>query len=227
MSPEARVGVYYCPCEDDPLFTSGAAWLGRDPFLGAPVTQPDLRGIEEVTAEPRGYGFHATLKPPMRLASGGSWASFVSAADRLAGQIAPFELPTLAVTNLHGFLALRETSACAPLQAFADVCVEELDRFRAPPPEAELARRRRARLTEAQDTMLTRWGYPYVFGEWLFHMTLTRRLSVEEHAVWRPAAERFFVEATAVKRLVADICLFTQTGPGAPFVIAKRLTLSG
>ncbi len=70
MGPDARVAVYYAPAVDDPLFAEAAVWLGRDPESGAPVPQPDIADIEEVTAEPRVYGFHATLKPPMRLAEG-------------------------------------------------------------------------------------------------------------------------------------------------------------
>jgi hypothetical protein len=35
--------------------------LGRDPESGAPTPQPDIPDIAEVTAEPRLYGFHATL----------------------------------------------------------------------------------------------------------------------------------------------------------------------
>jgi putative phosphonate metabolism protein len=227
MGPDARVGIYYCPREDDPLFTAGAVWLGRDPASGAAVVQPEIPGIDEVTAEARRYGFHATLKPPMRLANGSSWDQLVTATHDLAKRIAPFTLPALAVTNLHGFLALRETSFCAPLQALADQCVEGLDRFRALPSEQELAQRRRTGLTDAQEAMLVRFGYPYVLNTWFFHMTLTRRLSNEEHAIWRPAAERFFDAAVTVPRVVKDICLFTQNGVTKPFTIAKRVALTG
>jgi putative phosphonate metabolism protein len=227
MAPDARAALYYAPLPDDPLTDASAAWLGCDPITAAPVAQPTLAGIGEITAEPRGYGFHATLKPPMRLADGRGWSEFVAAARDMARRIAPFELPPLSVRNLHGFLALRETQPCPPLQALADVCVETLDGFRAPPSEAELARRRRSLLTPEQDAMLVRWGYPYVFGTWFFHMTLTRRLSAEEHAIYRPAAERWFARAVAVPRRVTDLCLFTQSGPGAPFVIAKRIPLLG
>jgi putative phosphonate metabolism protein len=227
MGPEARVGIYYCPHEDDPLFVAGAAWLGRDPRRGDRMTQPDIRGIDEVTAEARGYGFHATLKPPMRLADGCSWHGLLTATRELAAQIAPFDLPPLAVTNLHGFLALCETRFCPPLQALADACVERLDGFRAPPSEAELARRRRAQLTEAQEAMLGRFGYPYVLNTWFFHMTLTRRLSAAEHATWRPEVERYFEAAIALPRRAADICLFAQAGPGEPFLIGERIALTG
>jgi putative phosphonate metabolism protein len=227
MGPQARVGIYYCPLEADPLFAAGAAWLGRDPRRRERATQPDLPGIDEVTAEARGYGFHATLKPPMRLADGCSWDGLLTATHELAAQIAPFELPPLAVTDLHGFLALCETRFCPPLQALANACVERLDGFRAPPSEAELERRRRTRLTEAQEAMLVRFGYPYVLNTWFFHMTLTRRLSAAEHDTWRTEVERYFAAAVAISRTVSDICLFTQVGPGEPFVIGERIALTG
>jgi hypothetical protein len=227
MRPDARVGIYYCPGEDDPLFVAGSAWLGRNPASGAAVVQPELAGIDGITAEAQGYGFHATLKPPMRLANGCSWEQLVAATHELASRIEPFELPMLQVINLHGFLALRETSCCTPLQALADICVEQLDRFRALPSEAELARRRRTGLTDAQEAMLVRFGYPYVLKTWFFHMTLTRRLSTEEHEFWRPEAERFFAAALQGPRVVTDICLFTQTTVGTPFTIAERIALHG
>lgn len=222
-----RVGVYYAPPPQDPLFSLSAAWLGRDPESGAAVPQPDIAGLQEVTAEPRLYGFHATLKPPMRLRPGTGWDALVSAAVDLAGGIAPFALPSMAVADVHGFLALRETEPSPSLQALADLCVAWLDEFRAAPTEAELARRQRTGLSAGQDAMLRRWGYPYVFGTWFFHMTLTRRLSAEENARYRSAAERHFASELAAPRWVSDICLFTQSEPGHPFLLAARLPLRG
>jgi hypothetical protein len=131
MGPSGRIAIYYAPAPDDPLFAAGATWLGRDPESGVPSPQPDIPGIAEVTAEPRLYGFHATLKPPMRLAEGRQWFDVMEATSELADRIAPFDLPKLAVYDLFGFLALRETVPCAPLQALADACVEHLDPLRA------------------------------------------------------------------------------------------------
>jgi putative phosphonate metabolism protein len=226
MPPEVRVALYYAPSPDDVLLRAGNTWLGRDTVTNAALPQPDVPGIAEVTAEPGVYGFHATLKPPMRLVPGTNWFDLLRAVEDLARRTAPFDLPPLAVMDLHGFLALRETEPCAALQALADACVAEVDRFRAPPSEAELARRRRSALTAEQDAMLVRWGYPYVFETWFFHMTLTRRLSGAEKAVFLPAAEAFFAEALAVKRRVEAICLFTQRAEGEPFVAAERVRLS-
>jgi putative phosphonate metabolism protein len=227
MPADARVALYYAPLPDDPLFAASTAWLGRDPSGGASARHPDLPGIAEVTAEPRQYGFHATLKPPFRPAAGVAWSSIVSATRILANSIAPFDLPPLAMTDLHGFLALTETEPCPALQALADSCVADMDVYRAPASEDEQARRRRSPLTPAQDAMLVRWGYPYVFDTWFFHMTLTRRLSPEEKQFWQPAAEQFLASAVAAPRRATDICLFTQPGPRAPFVIAERIPLRG
>ncbi len=221
----ARVGIYYAPAADDPLAVAGATWLGRDADRNVALVQPAVPNIAALTAEPRRYGFHATLKPPMRLAEGRTWSEFVAAARALAASVAPFDLPALHVADLHGFLALRETAFCPPLQALCDRCVAELDDFRQPPDDAELQRRRRASLSAEQDAMLVRWGYPYVFTTWFFHMTLTRRLDAAEKAQVRPLAEAFFAEAVATPRRVEEICVFTQAGPDSDFVIAERLPL--
>lgn len=221
----ARIAVYYAPAKADPLWRRATSWLGRDPETNAPCTQPEIAGIAEATADPRLYGFHATLKPPMRLAHGTDWAALVETAERVAGGIAPFDLPPLAVQDTFGFLALRETRASAQLQALSDAFVAGLDMHRAQPSEAELARRRRSPLTPAQDAMLVRWGYPYVFETWFFHMTLTRRLSAPEHTMFRPAAEDYFAAALAESRRVEDVCLFTQPEARAPFTLALRIPL--
>jgi putative phosphonate metabolism protein len=227
MESNARIAVYYAPRPDDPLFVEAARWLGRDPESDTPVEQPRMPDIEAVTAEPRLYGFHATLKPPMRLAEGQHWLDLLEAATTLAKRTAPFTLPDLAVSDVFGFLALRETVPCPPLQALADACVAQLDPFRAQLSDEELARRRRARLTPQQEAMLVRWGYPYVFESWFFHMTLTRRLNAAEKAEFLPSAERYFARAITVPRRVEDICLFVQNPAGAPFAVAKRLPLLG
>ena len=182
-------------------------------------------GRDELTAEPRLYGFHATLKPPFRLAY--RWQDLLDDAAALAAETAPFALPPLAVAPLGAFLALRETEPCPPLHALADACVTGLDSHRLPPDSAELARRRGPGLAPDQDAMLRDWGYPHVLSTWRFHMTLTRRLTEAERATVQPEAEAHFAPALAEPRRVESLCLFTQAGPGTPFKLAERLKLLG
>ncbi|HET6185131.1 MAG TPA: DUF1045 domain-containing protein [Acetobacteraceae bacterium] len=227
MSSRGRVAAFYAPEPDDPLASLGASWLGRDAETGAACAQPAVAGIAGITEAPRHYGLHATLKPPMRLRPGATWEDVLTEAHALAAGVAPFALPPLVVASLGGFLALRETAPSTSLQALADLSVTALDRFRAPPDEAELARRRRAGLSAAQEAMLLRFGYPYVFAAWRFHITLTRRLAAEERARIADAAAAHFAPAIRLERIVNSICLFYQPEPDAPFLLRARVPLRG
>lgn len=224
-SPEMRVALYYAPALQDPLWTAGCAWLGRDPETAAILQQPDLPGLPSLTADARLYGLHCTLKPPMRLRT--SYPEFLADAAALAATLRRFDMPPLAVADLSGFLALRETRPCPELRALADRCVETMDRHRAPPDAAELARRRQHGLSPSKEAMLQRWGYPGVFDEWRFHVTLTRRLTETEHATIRPAAEAYFHPCLPHPRRATELCVFTQAGPGTPFLLAERLPFGG
>jgi len=221
----ARVAAYYAPEESDPLWAAGNAWLGRDPETGAELAQPGVLGIAEITADARIYGFHATLKPPFCVAT--SWVALLADAELLAGRLAPFDLPTLHVANLSGFVALRETRHCPALHAFADACIEALDGHRAPPAPGELARRRAGGLSGEQERMLERWGYPAAFATWNFHMTLSCRLDDERRRCVEAKAGAWFRGALATPRRVTSLCLYSQRAPGAPFMLARRLPLRG
>jgi len=218
-----RAALYWAPAPDDPLHAAGSAWLGRDAETGATLPQPAVPDLPAITADPRGYGLHATLKPPFRLAT--SYAELLEDAQAFAARTTPFDLPPLAVMDLKGFLALRETAPCPALRALTDGAVAALDAHRAPPTEDELARRRKAGLSPRQEATLARWGYPYLEDDWQFHVTLTRRLTPEESALVRPAAEAHFNGIAGRDRRVEAVCLFTQSAPGAPFLIAERLKL--
>jgi hypothetical protein len=220
-----RVALYWAPEPGDALAIAGNAWLGRDPECGVDVTQPCISGIGEATAAPRLYGFHATLRPPMRLITG--WEDFLVAVRALAAGLAPFDLPPLVVDNLDGFLALREAVPCQALHTLAAACVRATDTHRLAPSPAELAQRLAAGLSPAEEALLRRWGYPYVMERWRFHMTLTRRLAGEEPKRLRPAAEAHFAESLAMRRRVTEIAVFTQASvsPPAPFLIAERIRL--
>jgi putative phosphonate metabolism protein len=222
-----RVALYWAPRPDDPLHRVGSHWLGRDAETGATIAQPALAGLDvaELTSDARLYGLHGTLKAPFRLRT--SWAELRDAAMRLAARMRPFALPPFRLAEHHGFLALLETETSPELQALCDACVTELDAHRAPLTETEIARRNPARMTERQRAYLQLWGYPYVLDEWWFHVTLSRRLSPEERAVVEPALVAHLGDTPALPRRVTELCLFTQAGPGAPFLIAERLPLLG
>lgn len=193
MDQMKRFAIYYAP-EPGRFADTAAAWLGWDIAQGAPVLQPtpDLpRPLAEVTAEPRKYGFHATLKPPFRLADGVTPADLAQATAHLAASLAPLELPGLQMINLEGFLALTPLGDTTALQTFAAEIVRTLDPYRAALTQAEIARRRPERLSPRQRYLLATYGYPYVMEQFQFHLTLTGPLDEDETAVTKAAANHF------------------------------------
>ncbi|MDX5413051.1 MAG: DUF1045 domain-containing protein [Rhodobacterales bacterium] len=178
MTRFQRYAIYVMP--DGPLADFGAAWLGWDALAGRAVDHPAMadlpRPLAEITATPRKYGFHATMKPPFRLAEDTSPAALMTDVAALCDRLQPVTLDGLKLSRLGGFLALTPEGDTSALNALAAEAVTAPDRHRAPPTAAELARRRKAGLSPAQEENLTRWGYPHVLGEFRFHITLTGNL---------------------------------------------------
>lgn len=226
MTDTARWAIYYAPAKDDALWERGVSWLGRDPDddreFGPP---PDLEARDWVrlTAAPRRYGWHATLKPPMRLLDPGMEGELRRRLRTFAAVRAPFELPPLAVQSLGGFLALTPQRECHELRRLAEDCVRAFDDLRAPPTAPELAQRRRAGLTPRQDALLARWGYPYVFEEFRFHLTLTGRLQPAEAKPLLETLRERFAPALGQSRRVEGVALYRQATVDVPFRLVERV----
>lgn len=219
----ARYAIYYAPAQDAPLWRRASAWLGRDAYDGRVLARPaaglgDL-DLDALTADPRGYGFHATLKAPFELADGVTEDELLAFAREFAATRAPFE-GRLAPAALGRFLALRLDQPCPAMEELAGACVRALDPFRAPLSDFDLARRRKAPLTPQQDARLVEWGYPYIFEDFRFHMTLTGQI-LDEAVRLRlldALAEMF---APQVHRFDA-VAVFRQDARGEPFQVIAR-----
>lgn len=229
----ARYALYYAPAPDSPWWTFGARWLGRDPrgASAGPVSQsPAVHGVAPaefaaLTAAPRRYGFHATLKAPIALAEGASEAGLVAAIGRFCAAERAVSLPALEVTMLDDFLALTPSAPAAALQALAARIVEAFDPFRAPSPAATLARRRAKGLDAREDALLERWGYPYVFERYRFHMTLTgslRGVAAPTITALRAAALAEFAAIGPSPPAVDAISLLVEPEAGGDFRFAGR-----
>jgi putative phosphonate metabolism protein len=227
-----RFAIYWAPPADGALWRFGARWLGRDAETGTATTPgngaaADPAWLEQATAEPRRYGLHATLKPPFRLATGQTRPALQEALAAFAATAAPADGPPLVLRRLGRFLALVPNGPAPKIEALAARLVERLDRFRAPPGEAELAKRRAHGLTPAQDANLERWGYPYVMGEFRFHVTLCGALEPAAldrlEAILAPLVARF----TTAPLVLAELALFEQAAAEQPFRLTRRFPLTG
>jgi Protein of unknown function (DUF1045) len=217
-----RYAIYWVPARGHPLWQAGCAWLGRDPESANPGCAPPC------AATPWRYGFHATLKAPMRLREGLGEAAFLLRVQRFALARRAFALPRLAVSSLADFMALKPVDAIDaehPLRVLADACVVELDDCRRPFDAAELETRAAAVADAAGLAHLQRWGYPHVLDRWRFHMTLSDPGgSADPSLIAR--ARRHFEAPLAVPAQVDAMAVFRETAAGAPLDLLCRLPMA-
>jgi putative phosphonate metabolism protein len=219
-----RYAIYFTPPPESPLTRLAASWLGRDPFSGNVLPPPAVSTLTPAeiafhSAPPRRYGFHATLKAPFRLAADAPETSLIDAIDAFAAAAQPFSIPRLQVGQIDGFFALLPSAPLTRLNSFADDVVREFDRFRAPLSEAEIERRNPDALSAEEFQNLHRWGYPYVFDAFRFHMTLTGRVSGSEAERIRAALDEVFGPMLTAPVPVDGIALFVEREAGAPFTV--------
>ena len=119
-----RFAVYVAPPPDEPLAGLAASWLGRDAWTGHAVERPAAVSpgpavVARLTAEPRRYGFHGTMKPPFRLAADldaprlrGTFADFCEGR-------APVRIAALRLARIGAFFALVPDGDAPALDALA------------------------------------------------------------------------------------------------------------
>jgi hypothetical protein len=232
MSEWRRHAIYFAP-EPGPLARFGAAWLGWDAEAGvepeAPWPLPEMLEARRpaLTAEPRRYGFHATLKAPFRLARGVEVDALDAAAERLAGEMRGFTLP-LRVAEVGRFVALVPDSddPFGPEADLAAFCVVRLDRFRAPLNERERERRHVQGLDEEAEAYLILYGYPWVLDRFRFHMTLTGPLDSGEREAVQAALAGLLAPLLAAPVRVGAICRFSEDAAGR-FRLVRRFPFAG
>lgn len=219
----ARYAIYYAPAQDSPWWRFGAEWLGRDDVRGTALPQPVLAQLgqgklERITAEPRRYSFHATLKAPFRLHAEATADELEERMQFLARTLRPVPLGVLVPVFMDGFVALVPSRVIPAVGTLAETCVAELDDRRAPITKADLERRRSELLDERGRELLERFGYPHVMERFRFHMTLTGRVDTELAGTVVAHVALPLARLNAQTPPVLDrLCLFVESSPGAPF----------
>jgi putative phosphonate metabolism protein len=224
-----RVAVYFAPQVQSALWLAGSRWLGRCAWTGEPYPQRPLQALSAeslraVTAEPRRYGWHATLKAPFRLAQGSSLGHLKQAVQTLCSRTRAFDIAPLQVTRMGNFLALRPADESEALACLAADCVRELQALAAPLDQAELARRRATPLTPEQEANLVTWGYPWVMEFFRFHLSLTgplHDLTAAQQASLQAAAECHFQDVPQGR--IDALSIFVEPQRGAPFRLVEQI----
>ena len=232
LIPPYRYAVYFAPPPDSPWWQAGSQWLGRCAAGCTLKPMPAINGIsdeafQQLTAAPRRYGWHATLKAPFTLASGVNASQLREALTTIAARSSAFEMPPLKVTLLDDFLALVPQTRSAEADAVAARCVIELQPLAAPLSATELQRRRQAPLSPAQDALLERWGYPFVLDQFQLHCSLTgslKHLNSQQVQNLQQAAEDWFANLPPCR--FETLALFAEPTQGADFVLQEHFRLT-
>lgn len=217
-----RCAIYFVPPPDDALSIAAAKWLRRDAYTGARISTA-IDGLTEddhafLTALPRRYGFHATLKPSFRMACGKTIYELERQLDAFCARALPIMIE-VRLALVKNFFALTAASSAPELDSLAARVVTEFDSFRDMPSEAEIARRDVSRLTRQQLTNLVNWGAPNVFGEFRFHMTLTGPIDHLERDHVGMVLERHFAECGSGHLEISQLVLAVEPELHAPFLI--------
>jgi putative phosphonate metabolism protein len=224
MAPFPRYAIYHAAARGGALDRFGAHLLGYDAWSGEDLAFPDsisqaVPDWRDLTHDPRKYGFHATLKPPMALADRKTEAEVLAACKSFAETPRPIPVIIPVVDSISGFIAVVPSKPSAELEQFAADCISAFEPFRAPLTAEERARRHPSKLTSRQREYLDRFGYPYVMEEFRFHMTLTGRLGSERGASVLTVLRQCFA-AIKLERLAVDgIALFRQNDAASRFKI--------
>lgn len=219
-----RYAIYYTPEKNHPLTETAASWLGRSAFGGdvAPLTQSlpwSQNQQHDLVENAAHYGFHATLKAPFTLEPNCDEAALVKAFSTFEIKPSVVVIPTLALRQIDGYFALVPEPTTDIIQDFATRIVRHFDEFRAPLNTADLARRTRSPLNDKQRDYLDAWGYPYVFDEFLFHMTLTDRVPAEHAHAVRAVLEKHFEAFIGHPHQISHIALFRQKSATDAFTV--------
>lgn len=221
-----RYAVYFAPHRDTALWRAASSLIGRDAVGGAALPFPAIAPCAaadwaELTAEPRRYGFHATLKAPFELTDAADEAMLIAAARAFAVTQRRFTIADLVVRTLTSFVALVPDRPNDDVLSLGADCVVAFEPFRAPLSAHDRDRRLRTLTSPRQIEALERWGYPYVFEDFRFHMTLTGPLPEERREAVRAGLEAFLGDVA--RPLAVDaIALFRQDDRAAPFHFVER-----
>ncbi|MBK1699079.1 DUF1045 domain-containing protein [Rhodovibrio salinarum] len=224
---EARYAIYWTPPPDGPLSILGEQLFGPGRPALAKAIGVEAETLIEATEGPAHYGLHATLRAPFHLADGVAPESLGQAIADFAAQHGSVAIPEPELAELGPYLVLRPSRPASELDELAANVVQAFDAYRAPLTGQELERRRADGLTPRQAEHLQRWGYPYVFDTFRFHITLAGPCDGQTRTLLARALQPQLAPLLTMDWTLDALSLVTQPDRGSAFDLVERFPLAG
>jgi Protein of unknown function (DUF1045) len=229
---EPRYAIYFVPPAGSDLYDFGARFLGYDCYNGKDLGHPTDIGLdapawEALTREPRRYGFHATLKAPFHLLSRFTEAELAAELDRFAAiPRAPTAIEP-AIRSIGRFIAIVSNGTSDAVDRLAADCVTTFERMRGPLTPLDRRKRNIGGASARQIENLDRWGYPFVFEDFRFHMTLTGPVDAISHAALITLLQARLECISESRRIpITHVALVRQDTATARFRVMRRAELT-
>ncbi|NDV88467.1 DUF1045 domain-containing protein [Aurantimonas aggregata] len=211
-----RAAIYFTPPAGAPLTRAAAEWLGRGAFDGEP-TRPRDKRLDPLVEQPARYGFHATMKAPFHLADDTDLADLDARLAAFCASRDAVAIDALVIDRLGSFFAFVPETPPVALVELAAAVVRTFEPMRAPMSEEDIRRRNPDKLSERQREQLAEWGYPYVFNDFRFHMTLTGSVDAKDQAKVGKRLAKHFGALDGAPIAIDRLAIFVEPEPGAPF----------
>ena len=223
----ARYAIYFASPPGSELEAFGRRVIGRDHITGTEVELFDIAGLskdelQRITRSARHYGFHATLKAPFVLRDGRREDELHQALETFAAERMAFETPPLRISTLSRWIAFTLSDRSAEMDQLAADCVRNFEDFRAPLTGADIERRRQSKLTPKQDERLLAFGYPHIFDDFHFHMTLAGPLEDAEQEAVAGMLRQEAGNLDGQPLHVDAVALYQQPDRDSPFIQTAR-----
>lgn len=223
MNGKGRYAIFFAPADDSALGIYGATVLRRKSTSEQEWVNPQIPVNFENTPvwrscveRPAHYGFHATINAPFELNDDYKLEELLHDLSEFCEQNQPLPLSNLAPRLTHRYDALAFDDQPQDIKDFAAACTTRFEKYRAPLTAQDIQRRQKKALSESQISNLQRYGYPYVFDEFNFHMTLSGTMPDDDNGFlrWLGVLYKYMVPETP---LLDRLCVFKQADRKSAF----------
>jgi hypothetical protein len=217
-----RYAVYYVPDLETEFYNLGSSLLGYSIREGKKIDYPSLTGViqkDEFTQKATLYGFHSTIVAPFQTEN--STETIISSVLRATVGHHPFKLGKLKMTLLRGCPVLSTKELMDPFLELETSLLKSLKPTFIPPNAKNLAKW--GELSSVQNDLYWKWGYPFVFDQHRFHLTLGDTNSSNAYI---NALKDYFPNDMLENLVLDKVTLCVQNNHGGHFTVLKDFPLT-